>query len=204
MVAEIGDDGGHGVLFVLDARFQYLQEWVGIVVDLPLFEAAAVVPAGVMFDRHRWVACLQQHEIEQLAPGAPISVGEGVDVLEERMESGGFQYGMRRRGAERLNERFDILVYLQRIRRLHCGRGDACDVAIWPELSAHDRLRIQCGDFMQTLDQIHVQGCVFLCPAAHVIHAVANAFGCEDVSGRPIGRDEFSFEYQLGVQQSER
>lgn len=56
MVAEIDDDGGHGVLFVLDARSQYLQEWVGIVVDLPLFEDAAVVPAGVMFDRHRWVA----------------------------------------------------------------------------------------------------------------------------------------------------
>lgn len=119
MTAEIYDDGDHGVLFILNARSQYLQEWMGVVVDLPLFQAAAVVPAGVMFDCHRRVSGLQQHEVEYLSPGAPISVGEGMDVLEERMESGDFQDGVRRRGAKRLNERFDILVYLQWVRRLH-------------------------------------------------------------------------------------
>lgn len=58
MTTEIGNDGCHGVLLILNTQSQYLQEW-GIVVDLSLFQTAAVDSTGSMLNRHWWIACFR-------------------------------------------------------------------------------------------------------------------------------------------------
>lgn len=117
-----------------------------------------IIPVGVVFNRHGRVTVGEEHEIEQLARGAPIAPGERCDGVERQMGHNGFHNRMHRRGLHCCDKQPHI------INRL---RSNLPTLGWW---------RIKRGDLMQPFDQIHRKGRRFPCPQLRICPPVGDAF----------------------------
>lgn len=140
-----------------------------------------IIPVGVVFNRHGRVTVGEEHEIEQLARGAPIAPGERCDGVERQMGHNGFHNRMHRRGLHCCDKQPHI------INRL---RSNLPTLGWW---------RIKRGDLMQPFDQIHRKGRRFPCPQLRICPPVGDAFDHVQITATGVLWNVSVFKHKFNV-----